>query len=169
MNILKCKNLESKNLTITDGTSGVGGDIIRFAKHFNFVNAIEISATHSSIIENNIKQYEYNNTNVINSDYTKVYNNIEQDIIYLDSPWGGGDYVKDSKINLVMFGSSLTFNEFVKNILLKNPDIILIIKCPINFSIIDISETILNSEQNILNSKKMKIVGVKNFLLVCFF
>lgn len=169
LKIVSFKKMTAKKLTITDGTSGVGGDVIQFGKIFRKVNAVEISKVHSEIIEHNIKQYSLDNVNVLNSDYTKIYDKIKQDIIFLDSPWGGTDYVKTQKANLVLFGTDLTFNNFIKNLLLKNNDIIICIKCPVNFSIVDLGEIIFNSKENMFRHKKMKVIGITNFLLIIFY
>jgi len=82
-------------LVITEMTAGVGGNVISFAYHFKYVNAIEIDKVRFDYLNNNLKQYEIHNVNTYNADSTKLLieqNNLVQDIVFFDPPWGGKDY-----------------------------------------------------------------------------
>ena len=91
------KKIENKlaTLVITDMTSGVGGNVLNFAKYFRYVNAIEIDNQKYKCLVNNINIYEFKNVNYYNTDsYDFLINKdyIVQDIVFFDPPWGGKDY-----------------------------------------------------------------------------
>ena len=48
------KNIKMKDVTITDGTSGIGGNVLSFCKFFEYVNAVEFSSVHYKVLLNNI-------------------------------------------------------------------------------------------------------------------
>lgn len=76
-----------KNITITDGTSGVGGNVISFGLNFKKVNAVEIVPLRAEYLKNNVAVYGLKNVTVYNDDYTKIYENIVQNVVFLDPPW----------------------------------------------------------------------------------
>lgn len=96
-------------LVITDATANVGGDTINFSKYFKKVNAVELDKVNCKFLKNNINVYNRKNVNIICNDYIKVSNELIQDIIYIDPPWGGVKYYKfhkkyskSEKINLYL-------------------------------------------------------------------
>lgn len=167
LSILKFCGKNSKELIVTDGTAGVGGDSIYLASIFKKVNSIEIIKEHYEVCKNNFEVFGLNNINLMNTNYLDIYKDLKNDVIYLDSPWGGTDYMNKNKTELKMFGTELKFNTFIKNILEINNELIIILKCPKNFSILDISSTVIQNSE--LKKKNMSIKGVSNFLLVCFY
>lgn len=167
-NKLKFKKLNPKDLIITDGTAGLGGDTIAFAKNFKYVNSVEIQKIHHDIIKNNANLYDLNNIDHINNDYTKIYNKLKNDIIFLDSPWGGTSYMSDTKTELTMFGTNLKFNEFIKNCLEINNKIMIFIKCPVNYSVNDLDNDLLDSGV-LKNIQNFEVNGINNFLLISLY
>jgi len=153
------------NLTITDGTGGVGGDAIIFTKYFKFTNVVEIMKSHSDIIKNNLKVYKRQNYTIYNQNYLDIYNTLTQDIVYLDSPWGGVGYKDQKHTELYLFGSDLSFNKFVYELILKKNDIIIFVKCPINYNVFQLSEDI----HKISSDKNLKVSFVSNFLLLTIY
>lgn len=83
---------ELKNKVITDGNSCIGGNTWSFASVAKHVNAVEISELHSKILKNNLDILECNNVTIYNKNYVEIYDILEQDILFLDPPWGGVDY-----------------------------------------------------------------------------
>jgi hypothetical protein len=150
-------NLLPSKLILTDATAGLGGDTIAFAKEFNYVNSIEIQPIHHKIIKNNTKLFNLNNINHINGDYTKIYDKIKQDIVFIDSPWGGTEYTGLKIAEMRLFGSSLTFNKFIKVLLKKS--VIIFLKTPINFDLKGLKK-LINKDAKIIND------NVNNFLLI---
>jgi hypothetical protein len=154
-------NKKLSELIITDGTGGVGGDALMFTKYFKYTNVVEIIKTHSDIISNNLEVYQRNNYKVINQNYVEIFDKLEQNIIYLDSPWGGIGYKEQKHTELYLFDSNLSFNSFV-DILLENKSMVFI-KCPINYNIFQLSKAIDKTK------KRLKIKKVANFLLLVLF
>lgn len=95
------KYTKTKNITVTDAFSNVGGMAIMFAYHFSKVNSCEIMPLHCKIIENNLNVYGLRNkVNLICDDYMKVMTQLKQEVIFLDPPWGGKDYDRLKKMSL---------------------------------------------------------------------
>jgi 16S rRNA G966 N2-methylase RsmD len=127
----------NKNLKIIDGTGGLGGNTISFAKYFNNVTSIELDQTRCNMLKNNIKLYNLNNVNIINDDsiqFIMKYNK-EYDIYFFDPPWGGPSYKDKQKIRLKM--SNYKLSELPKIIDLNNK--LLIFKLPLNYDLDEFS------------------------------
>lgn len=123
-----------KNLVITEMTAGVGGNVLNFAKYFKYVNAIEIDPDRCFCLNNNVKLYELDNVNCYNDNSIQLLisnDDIIQDIVFFDPPWGGQDYK-------LFYNLKLKFGEYsIENIccqLFKRPRTkIIAIKLPINY------------------------------------
>jgi hypothetical protein len=123
--------LLSQNLIMTDATAGIGGNTISFSKKFKNVNSVEIDKKRFSFLKNNINYYNLKNVNLINSDYLKIIDNLIQDIVFMDPPWGGRSYKKKSSLTLRLSGISL------ENICLKLKKLtkLLVLKLPLNYNL----------------------------------
>lgn len=150
--IIKFIKEDPKNLSITDGTSNVGGNVINFAKYFGNVNAVELDKINYDILQNNVKVYERKNVRFYLGDITKI--RIRQDILFLDPPWGGLMYASKENINLYL--SKLSVGEFVKSI--KDQTKYFVLKVPRNFDI-----NLFYRESEI---RDMCIVNLKKFYLL---
>ena len=97
-------NINPLRTSIVDYTAGVGGNVLSFGKFFNQVYAIEIMKNRFDYLQNNINVYGYKNILCINdSSINFTYNEltkINQCIIFIDPPWGGGDYKNVDTIKL---------------------------------------------------------------------
>jgi hypothetical protein len=99
--ILKLSGLPWKPV-LTDACSGDGGNVIQFAccQGFSKVNAVELNQVRC-------KTYLYNNlniamhlrphcknveVNIIWGDYLECMKTLQQDVVFLDVPWGGPQY-----------------------------------------------------------------------------
>lgn len=158
--------LKPENLTITDATAGLGGDTLPFSREFKAVNSVEIQKPHHTAVKNNAELFNLRNINHINADYTKIYDTLEQDIIFIDSPWGGTAYKTDAKTELRMFGTDLLFNDFIKDIKKKNENIILFLKCPVTYSVQNLDEDLYGLVDKIDN---FDVNGVDNYLLISLY
>ena len=100
------KMLEQKignlgDLTFTDATACVGGQTVVFAEHFRIVNAFEIDPFRAEMLKHNVRVTGAENVNCYHADLTQSYQKYpSQDIIYLDPPWGGSNYKKETDIEL---------------------------------------------------------------------
>ena len=92
--------LLSTNLIITDSTAGIGGNTISFSSKFKNVNSIEIDKKRFGFLKNNINYYNLHNVNLLNCDYLNILENMIQDIVFMDPPWGGRGYKKKSSIHV---------------------------------------------------------------------
>jgi 16S rRNA G966 N2-methylase RsmD len=169
-NIIKDKldflGLKPKNLTITDATAGLGGDTLHFAREFKAVNSIEIQEPHHIAVKNNAKLFNLRNINHVNADYTKIYDTLKQDIIFIDSPWGGTAYKTDVKAELRMFGSDLKFNDIIKNLKIHNDKTMIFIKCPVSYSVQELDIDLYGIADKINN---FDVNGVDNYLLISLY
>lgn len=117
---------DTKKLTITDATGGIGGNALLFCKYFGFVNIIEINKFNTQIIKKNLEQY--NNKTIINGNYVELFTKIKQDIVFIDPPWGE-NYKKVNNINL--FINEININNII-SILYEHSKLVFI-KAPKNF------------------------------------
>jgi trimethylguanosine synthase len=137
-------------LYILDGTSGIGGNVISFSKHFKKVCGIELDKDRFEILKNNIDTFKLNNVILINDDCN---NNLENnyDLYFFDPPWGGPSYKTKENIrfNLGLF----TLNELIIKIRnINNKPIIF--KLPNNY---DLSE---------FSNYNYNIIKIKNYILI---
>ena len=137
----------SQNLVITDGTSGVGGDTIHFSKYFKTVNAIDILKENAELLKSNCETFSITNVNIFKADYTKIANIVNQDVLYLDPPWGGIGYKEKEKVDLKM--SDIPIYKILEEIT-TNPFVFL--KLPLNA---DMSRLNVKNKVKILNKKNI--------------
>ena len=99
-------NLNPQKSTIIDYTSGVGGNVLSFAKFFKYVYAIELDELRAEYLKNNVGIYGYKNINVINECAIKFNNNemltINPNVIFVDPPWGGSAYKNNENLTLML-------------------------------------------------------------------
>lgn len=100
-----CHNLQLTplNVSITDATAGVGGNVISFAQHFMSVNAVEIDVMRYKCLVNNIDAYKFTNVLSYCDDCLNViFKFSQQDIVFFDPPWGGLNYKDKDNIKLTL-------------------------------------------------------------------
>jgi 16S rRNA G966 N2-methylase RsmD len=108
----------------------MGGDLIRFSKHFRMVNGVEILEENFSLLVQNCKQFGCQNVNLFCQDYLEIFDKLKQHIIYIDPPWGGIDYKNKDIISLKM--GHLELRELVNLIREKKLAQFIFIKAPMN-------------------------------------
>ena len=126
-----------RKLIITDASANVGGNTLNFAKHFKHVNAVEINPVTCQALQNNIDVYkgfdkDYSipsNVKVYCTSYIDIYNDLKQDIVFMDPPWGGIDYREQKNIMLKL--GKLPVYAILNN--MRRPPALAVIKCPRNF------------------------------------
>jgi 16S rRNA G966 N2-methylase RsmD len=127
-------NERASKSVITDMTAGVGGNVIAFSKAFQYVNAIEIDPFRYDQLKYNVKQYELLNINIYNGnslDYVIKDNMLNQDILYMDPPWGGDDYHQEELITLKI--SDENIETIINNIFNKKRAQMIVLKLPSNY------------------------------------
>jgi 16S rRNA G966 N2-methylase RsmD len=153
--------INKENLSILDGTGGLGGNTISFSKFFKTVTSIELNINRYKMLLNNINIYNIKNINILNEDSIKyMFKNITKyDIFFFDPPWGGPNYKKIKNIRLTLSNYTLeyitnyTLKYITNKLLLSNK--LLIFKLPRNYDF---------SEFNKFNYKLYKLY--KYFLII---
>lgn len=138
---------------ITDGTAGLGGNTISFCRNFDKVIANEIYKPRYDMLCSNLKVYNIENCKIYNQDLLSLCENIYQDAIFVDPPWGGVNYKDQDVLNLTLSGIPI---EKVMEKLLHHCKVV-IIKLPKNHNL-----TILNEKFK----NKIKITPLKKMLIV---
>jgi predicted RNA methylase len=133
IDIIKSHFHGNRKLTITDATANVGGATINFAMNFKKVNSVEITQTHCDYLKHNLKQYNIKNVDVFCNDYLKIKDNLEQEIVYFDPPWGGKDYKKNRTMPLFLGDKNMV--EIINDIFNKSNTEMIVLKIPKNYDI----------------------------------
>lgn len=131
-NISPDKKMEK--LVITEMTAGVGGNVINFSKYFKYVNAIEIDPIRYNYLNKNIRLYGYDNVNCYNDDSLNLLvknDDIMQDIVFFDPPWGGKDYKLFTNLRL-KFGD-YSIEDICKFLFQKECNKMIVMKLPNNY------------------------------------
>jgi hypothetical protein len=157
-------------VTITDCTSGVGGNTINFIKHFSRVNSIEMDPTRSAHAQHNVNVIfggSPSNVKFFIGDGSQIPLTLRQDVLFLDPPWGGPEYDQVPLLELYLGGRRLSnvCNSF------KGHASLLVLKVPFNFNIAGFSEDCQGSWTH-MRMKKMGWNKWKQrpyFLLLAFF
>ena len=151
------------NITITDAMACVGGNTLSFSNFFNKVIANEINTTRYQYLVHNMKEYNRENIVFYNDNYLNLMNKLEQNIVFIDPPWGGPIYKSQYKMEIVLQDEAekeTNIHEMV-NILFENNSgtKMILFKLPINHNI-----------ENFKQSKyKYKMICLKNMLLIMMF
>jgi 16S rRNA C967 or C1407 C5-methylase (RsmB/RsmF family) len=144
----------NKNITITDGTANNGSDTLMLGKFFKHVNAIELDKTNYEVLKHNISIYGYTNINLINGNTIEKLNDLVQDVILIDAPWGGKSYFKNPQLKLYLDNLELSdiYNQFKKKTKL------FVVKVPFNYNINNlISSTLIDNIQIYSYKKDQRI------------
>ncbi len=142
--------LGTNNISIVDMTAGCGGNMISFVKYFTKTVGIELNTKRYNILKKNLSQYPFNNYELINDDSINYIinniNNINNDVFFIDPPWGGPDYKKTMNIELYL--SNIKLSEFIL-MLPKNK--LIVLKLPFNYNMNAINKDNIIKKININN------------------
>lgn len=125
-------------VNITDATAGVGGNTISFAQKFHKVNAIELNQERFNYLSNNINAYQINNVVLYNDDCLKIVPTLpDNDIIFIDPPWGGKNYKNKDKIRLSLgeYDIEDICHQFLNSNKMKSVPNLIVLKLPKNYDI----------------------------------
>jgi len=153
-----------KKLVITEMTAGVGGNVLNFAKYFKYVNAIEIDTTRYNYLNKNIKLYGYNNVNCYNDNSMNLLINqddIFQDIVFFDPPWGGKDYKLFSNLRL-QFGH-FSIENVCRILFQRKSNKMIIMKLPNNYDFDYLCGELKDYSVTKFTMDRMTIIVVKNY------
>ena len=87
---------------ITDATACIGGNTYSFSKYFTQVHAIELDFQRYHYLQNNLTVLETNNVDVYHGDLMVVCQQLYQDLIFIDPPWGGPEYKTQDLVDLYL-------------------------------------------------------------------
>lgn len=136
----------TKELDIFEGTAGLGGNIISFAKNFNNVTGVEQNEVRFEMLENNMKSYNFNNIKLIKGNCLD-HLNINYDVYFFDPPWGGPDY--KSYNNLELYIGNKSIPEIIK-LLPTNKTVVLKVPYNYNLNLLKDYDFIIKKLRNIL-------------------
>lgn len=149
--------------TITDATACVGGDTLHFARTFKHVQSVEINPEHCRMLRNNISVYNRKNVTVYCRDYLKVAEQLKQDVIFMDPPWGGPSYKNKKKVWLAL--SDVSLPNIVQSI--AQTASLIVLKVPINFDVSHIlnkgyqkGKSVLFRSLHVYHLNKMDIIVI---------
>ena len=128
---------DTSNLTIMDGTGGIGGNSISFCKFFKEVTTLEIDNDRCEILKNNINLYEYKNIKILNEDSINYLfkNSNKYNIYFFDPPWGGRNYKKNN--NLILKIGNYYLSEIINKLKETTCDKLVIFKLPFNYNFME--------------------------------
>jgi 16S rRNA G966 N2-methylase RsmD len=154
--IIKYISKPVNDIIITDATANVGGNTISF---YNFgiktVNSVEIDSMTCDFLKNNLNVYNYNIENVICGNYLKVKDELIQDCVFIDPPWGGKNYANKKILDLYLGKTNVT--DIIFDLFVENKTKLIVLKAPLNYnyhSIELILKKIFISERNICGIDK---------------
>lgn len=150
------KFMNTREIIITDAMACVGGDTLSFANNFKKVNAIELDSKRFEFLKHNMKLFNKKNINFYNSDFLEVIKKLNQDVIYLDPPWGGPDYKNQQSVSFSVSNKKLSeiIDEIIKEQLCK----LIVLKLPFNYDLNEFNKYEIN--KFILNRILLIIIKV---------
>ena len=129
---------DCQQICITDTTAGVGGNTISFAQNFKSVNAIEINQERFNYLSNNVNAYQITNVDLYHGDCLEIVSELSNnDVIFIDPPWGGKNYKDQEKIRLVLGEQEIedVCLKFLDKEKMKSVPKLLVLKLPKNYDI----------------------------------
>ena len=133
------KPIKNSGLILTDATANIGGNTISFYLNgINQVNAVEIDPLTCEILKHNLHIYELPTQNIYCQSYVDIYMLLDQDIVFLDPPWGGPDYKKSNNIDLYLDqsdGSSKNIIEICAELMEQKKVTLIVLKLPMNYNL----------------------------------
>ena len=83
-------------LSVTDACACTGACAVVLARHFRAVNAVELDAGRCDALRANVGLCGADAVSVHHGDYNALWDThtLRQDVVFLDVPWGGPDYVE---------------------------------------------------------------------------
>jgi predicted RNA methylase len=123
------------NSVVTDATACIGGNTVFFEKDFKVVIAIEKDSDNFKILKRNTtKSINYN------CSYNDIMYTIQQDLIFIDPPWGGSNYKKEDNVKLML--DNVNVLEIIDN--LYHFTRFVALKVPNNFDIESLTKNFWN-------------------------
>ena len=161
-NIIKkyIRSTEYNNLIITDATAGIGGNTLSFILNYGIVNSVELNKERYNYLVYNVNLYGLQeNVKFYCDDYTKILTKLNQDIVFIDPPWGGKNYKNNNLIDLTL--SNIDLSIICNN--LKTKSKLIVLKVPQNFNFKKFYSNIIYKFIHIHKLNKMDIIVIENY------
>lgn len=143
------------DMVISDVTAGMGGNTISFAKKFKSVNAVELNTIHYNVLKNNIDVLGLKNVNIYNYNILKIFNKFNEDIVFIDPPWGGRGYKRIKYFNLRL--GRVPIYKVINNYYEKNTKYV-VLKAPYNINVTLLFRKVSFDNVATFKTKKMWIL-----------
>lgn len=123
----------SGKTSLVDGTAGVGGNVLAWAKVFDEVTAIELKPETAGMLVANVKLFGLTNVTVVRGSFLKYMKEglPDDSLVFLDPPWGGVNYKELTRLSLSLDGIPL--EDITNDLLVKGCQVAL--KVPNNFDL----------------------------------
>ncbi|CAH0482338.1 unnamed protein product [Peronospora belbahrii] len=141
-------------LVVTDGTACVGGNVLSFCDFFMHVNAIENDSTRVQMLRHNLQVLKKTNVTCMHANYLDVMLELQQDVVFLDPPWGGPEYKDLNKVDL--FLADVPLHEICTR--LQSSTKCIVLKVPSNFDDVKFSRYVPGNVIIRRDFKKMHLV-----------
>jgi predicted RNA methylase len=149
---------ELNQMVVTDATSNCGGFILNLAQNFKTINAVEIDKMTFDVLMNNINVYNIINVVPYNTDYIKIKDKLNQDIVLIDPPWGGVNYKEESNLQLQLSGIDISI--IVNS--LRSRVFLIVLKAPLNFNL----DEFKNKTDTTKGGVRIKTVGKVQYIFI---
>ena len=124
-------SLVGPDVTITDATACIGGNVFSFCKFFKFVNAVECDKTRHDMLSSNLTVLNHRNVSTCCADYLTIMAELQQQVVFIDPPWGGPGYKKQVILDLSL--SDVPLSQVCER--LASLCSMVVMKLPTNFDI----------------------------------
>lgn len=154
-----------KEVVITDCTANVGGNTLSFSKFFQKVQSVEIDPVYHKCLVHNVGLYKRSNVVCKLGDIVSLLPTLNQDIFFIDPPWGGTGYRMHQRINLYL--STRPLSEIIGKMLRRSR--LVVVKAPLNWDLPGLFTK--PPLYNMVGSGtiRFEIHNIRKFLLVFFF
>jgi 16S rRNA G966 N2-methylase RsmD len=140
------------NAIITDATACIGGNTFSLSRAFKHINAVELDGTRFQYLKHNMKLLGVDNILFYHADILSLVSQLEQDLLFIDAPWGGPEYKIKEKIDLAL--SDVPLSEVCRKFCSTARFIAL--KTPTNFNISGFLEKTADYMQLIHTNTKLR-------------
>jgi 16S rRNA G966 N2-methylase RsmD len=167
--------VEKSLISLTDATANVGGNLISFHNQGVIrLNAVEYEPLTCQFLQNNLHVYKIPfssgtggvGVNVYCGDYTQIYDQLQQDVVFLDPPWGGSSYKLHKVLDLYL-GSTNVIDLCVQ-LFQKNKVSMIVYKVPINYNFNSLMKSLPNLTFDILEIKRKNKYGTNHSYSVIY-
>jgi len=153
----KILNKDLVELSITEMTACIGGNVISFARNFKQVTAIELCEERFDYLNHNLQIFNVNkNVVTIKGDSLVEIANpmLEQDVIFFDIPWGGRNYKFKEEIDLFISKKP----SYIACNLVKKYTKVIVMKIPNNFNLKKFKHFVNMQIYEVFELQKFKLI-----------